>query len=388
MEDGIEFYKEYGRLCGFSASKSAETKDDDHTIVSKYVVCNRSGFNEQKESISDGISNQVVLGKRRTVTSRCGCNAKLILKNVIGSSYRVSCFLEEHNHNLVLEDGRQVMRVNCEMSCTSRNFVFDVANVNIGSSKPFSLIKELVGSYANVGATVRDYRNFRRDLKKHVGERDARMIIDKYKAKKESCYSFYYAYDLDLEGHLTKLFWADSVSRRNYELYGDAVSFHATFDTNKYVPMSIYCILFFGDLMYSLLIFFVIYYKLFLPSFVYMFHSRYNMVFCPFTGIDKHEKCVTFAFVLLFKEDIPHFKWAFDEFLKAIGRNPVCIITDQCPSMRQTIPMSFSATEEFSATKHRLCMWHIMEKFPVKVLFYIQRVFYFNSTMKVILILN
>lgn len=33
---------------------------------------------------------------------------------------------------------------------------------------------------------------------------------------------------------MTKLFWADSVARRNYEIYGDAVSFDATFDTNKY----------------------------------------------------------------------------------------------------------------------------------------------------------
>ncbi|KAK1375343.1 hypothetical protein POM88_031536 [Heracleum sosnowskyi] len=114
----------------------------------------------------------------------------------------------------------------------------------------------------------------------------------------------------------------NSVVRRNYELYGDVVSFDATFDTNKY-----------------------------------------NMVFCPFTSIDKHEKCVTFGFAFLSKEDIPHFKWAFDQFLKAMGRNLVCIITDQCPAMKQVIPMSFPVTEEFPATKHHLCMRHIMEFF-------------------------
>lgn len=91
------------------------------------------------------------------------------------------------------------------------------------------------------------------------------------------------------------------------------------------------------------------------------------MVFCPFTGVDKHDRCVTFAFVLLSKEDIPHFQWAFDQFRKAMGRNPVVIVTDQCPAMKQAIPISFAATEEFPATRHRLCMWHILEKFPLKV---------------------
>ncbi|KAK1351233.1 hypothetical protein POM88_054550 [Heracleum sosnowskyi] len=266
LEAGLNLYKDYGRSCGYGTRRSAEKQDEDHTVI------------------------------------------------------------KEHNQDFVPEMGRQFMRVNREMSCISWNFAFDAGTANIGTSKSFFFMKELVGGYANVGATVRDFRNFRKDLKEYVGERDAQMIVEKFNAKKESCKSFYFAYDLDKEGHLTKLFWVDSVARRNYELYGDAVSFDATFDTNKY-----------------------------------------NMVFCPFTGIDKHEKCVTFGFALLSKEDIPHFKWAFDQFLKAIGRNPVCIITDQCPVMKQAIPMSFHATEEFPATKHRLCMWHIMEKFPVKL---------------------
>ncbi|KAK1382115.1 hypothetical protein POM88_019850 [Heracleum sosnowskyi] len=281
LEAGLNFYKDYGRSCGFGTRRSAEKQDEDHTV------------------------------------------------------------LKEHNHDFVPEMGRQFMRVNREMSCISRNFAFDAANVNIGTSKSFFFMKELVGGYANVGATVRDFRNFRRDLKEYVGERDAQMIIEKFNAKKESCESFYFAYELDQEGHLTKLFWADSVARRNYELYGDAVSFDATFDTNKY-----------------------------------------NMVFCPFTGIDKHEKCVTFGFALLSKEDIPHFKWAFDQFLKAMGRNPVCIITDQCPAMKQAIPMSFHATEEFPATKHRLCMWHIMEKFRAKLRNFICKETDFMEKMK------
>lgn len=80
-------------------------------------------------------------------------------------------------------------------------------------------------------------------MKAYVGERDAQMIIDKFKFKHESRESFYYAYDVDAEGLFNKIFWPDSTARRNYGLYGDAVSFDATFDTNMYVLYFIFNVL-------------------------------------------------------------------------------------------------------------------------------------------------
>lgn len=91
--------------------------------------------------------------------------------------------------------------------------------------------------------------------------------------------------------------------------------------------------------------------------------NRYCMVFVPFTGVDNHKKCVTFGAGLLAKEDISSYCWVFNAFLKCMGREPLCIITDQCPAMKQAIP------SVFKNTKHRLCMWHIMNKFPTKVRF-------------------
>ncbi|KAK1391937.1 hypothetical protein POM88_010993 [Heracleum sosnowskyi] len=294
MEEGIEFYQAYGRLSGFNTRRSTEKTNDDDNIVSKYVVYRRGGFNEKKLIVSNKKSSQVK--RRKTISNRCGCGVKIILRVVSGKTYRISTFIEEHNHDLVPKSGRQFMRVNCQMSIISRKFVFDAANVNIGVSKSHSFMKEQVGGYANVGATVRDFRNFSRDLKAYVGERDAQMIINKFKAKHASCESFYYVYDVDSEDHLTKLFWADAVARRNYELYDDAVSFDATFDTNMY-----------------------------------------NMVFCPFTG---------------------------------------------CPAMKQAIPISFAVTDEFPAKRHRLCMWHIMEKFPMKLGNYLCKETDFMEKMK------
>ncbi|XP_074327245.1 uncharacterized protein LOC141665162 [Apium graveolens] len=95
-------------------------------------------------------------------------------------------------------------------------------------------VKEMYGGYANVGASLQDFGNFNKELKLFIGDKDVQMMIDKFKRMQEKSEGFYYAYDVDSEGRLTNLFWADSIGRRNFELYGDGILFDAIFDTNKY----------------------------------------------------------------------------------------------------------------------------------------------------------
>lgn len=85
------------------------------------------------------------------------------------------------------------------------------------------------------------------------------------------------------------------------------------------------------------------------------------MAFTPFTGVDNYKRCVTFAAGLVSNENVENYTWLFQAFLKCMGRQPVCIITDQCPAMKQAVPAVFTEA------KHRLCMWHIMNKFTTKV---------------------
>ncbi|XP_028057631.1 protein FAR1-RELATED SEQUENCE 5-like [Camellia sinensis] len=46
--------------------------------------------------------------------------------------------------------------------------------------------------------------------------------------------NFYSAIDLDEDGHMRNLFWADARSKTAYEAFGDVVSFDTTYLTNKY----------------------------------------------------------------------------------------------------------------------------------------------------------
>ena len=85
------------------------------------------------------------------------------------------------------------------------------------------------------------------------------------------------------------------------------------------------------------------------------------MVFAPFTGLDNHYKCVTFAGGLLLKEDVESYSWLFKSFVNAVKKAPRIIITDQDPAMKIAIK------DVLPNTRHRLCMWHIMTKVSKKV---------------------
>ncbi|XP_074347473.1 protein FAR1-RELATED SEQUENCE 5-like [Apium graveolens] len=309
LDKGYKFYKNYGRLGGFTIRKTTEKTYDDGRVLLKYFVCSCEGFNDLKDDANPAVK------KMRIVSRRCGCKAKMILKYMFPDKYIVKTFVELHNHPLADKNGRQFLRVNREMDISLRNLCYNGAKVNIGSSKMFSFAKEMYGGYANVGANLRDFRNFSRGLKLFIGDNDAQMIIDKFKRIQQNSEGFYFAFDVDSSGHLNKLFWSDVIGRRNFQLYGDAVSFDATFDTN-----------------------------------------RYNMIFAPFTSVDKHYRCVTFAACLLSHESIVGYSWAFDHLVKVMGRNSVVIVTDQCPAMKVAVRDIFSEVNGLVATKHRLCM--------------------------------
>ncbi|KAI3826858.1 hypothetical protein L1987_00917 [Smallanthus sonchifolius] len=89
--------------------------------------------------------------------------------------------------------------------------------------------------------------------------------------------------------------------------------------------------------------------------------NKYNMTFVPFTGVDHNKQCVIFGAGLLHSETIESYKWLLESFLKAHGKQPKLVLTDQDPSMRQAI------SQVFTESRHMLCMWHIMKKLPAKV---------------------
>ncbi|KAJ0856894.1 putative MULE transposase domain, FHY3/FAR1 family [Helianthus annuus] len=127
--------------------------------------------------------------------------------------------------------------------------------------------------------------------------------------KKHSQPNLSYDYITDEENRLKGLFWCDDQAKHNYHVFGDVISFDATYRSNKY-----------------------------------------SMVFVPFTGIDNHHCNVTFGATLA-SETADTYIWLLRVFLKAVGSQPKVIVTDQDPTMKKAISVVFVDT------RHQLCMW-------------------------------
>ncbi|XP_042944603.1 protein FAR1-RELATED SEQUENCE 5-like [Carya illinoinensis] len=127
--------------------------------------------------------------------------------------------------------------------------------------------------------------------------------------------------DLDDEGRLRNVFWADPRSRAAYKYFDDVVTFDTTYLTN-----------------------------------------RYGMPFAPFIGVNHHGQSILLGAGLISNEDTETFTWLFQTWLQCMdGIAPKAIITDQDRAMKNAIALVFPET------RHRFCLWHILKKVPEKL---------------------
>ncbi|GER37255.1 FAR1-related protein [Striga asiatica] len=111
---------------------------------------------------------------------------------------------------------KQFLNVSRNMDIGHQKFLLNCSRVNIGPTKCYRLFKETVRRYSNVGCTSVDFKNFSRDLKAFVVGVDAQIVIEKLYRKKELCSALFIDYAVDGNDQLTRLFWTDPISRKNY----------------------------------------------------------------------------------------------------------------------------------------------------------------------------
>ncbi|XP_074297344.1 protein FAR-RED IMPAIRED RESPONSE 1-like [Silene latifolia] len=106
-----------------------------------------------------------------------------------------------------------------KLNLVHKKMIMDNSRVNQGPVKTFRMFKEYVRGYKNVGASLEDFKNFSRDVKKYIKEYDAEMLIEGFMQKRARCPSFYFDFDVDDNKRLTKVFWADPIAIKNYALF-------------------------------------------------------------------------------------------------------------------------------------------------------------------------
>ncbi|XP_031127672.1 protein FAR1-RELATED SEQUENCE 5-like [Ipomoea triloba] len=182
LDSAFGFYKQYASSVGFDCRQSTTRKGRDGVIVLKHVVCSREGF---KHIHSSDV-------KRRRVTNRVGCKAKVVFKFIPKGCYSVHFFEERHTHSICSTIAKQFLKANRNLDVGHQIFVASCVRANIGPTQSYRLFKEIVGEYSNVGATSVDFKNFKRDLMVYILNGDAQLFIDTLFKRRELCEAFGY----------------------------------------------------------------------------------------------------------------------------------------------------------------------------------------------------
>ncbi|KAH7839591.1 hypothetical protein Vadar_006087 [Vaccinium darrowii] len=131
IEEARKYYEGYGREIGFwirtRASNKRRNRSDEVTTI--LFVCAKEGkyvanANTQKEGVVEGNDeregDEKVIPKKRArncSTVRCGCKALMrIVHDKWNCKWKVTIFIDNHNHQLVTPCKRMKMKSNRHMS--------------------------------------------------------------------------------------------------------------------------------------------------------------------------------------------------------------------------------------------------------------------------------
>ncbi|KAK9063805.1 hypothetical protein SSX86_017677 [Deinandra increscens subsp. villosa] len=320
--DAVKAYDLYAEKAGFT-TRIGTTKLHPKTkvITHRYILCHRASTQSSRKLRS--CTSPSILSKRvrQSKIKVTNCEACIRLKPIADTTkYIVYEFVEAHNHCLIDRDNIDFSRKRRKMGFDEYQFVHKMALNKIGATKAYKLRCAIKGGVHNVKGTSTEFKNFARDVRVFLNNVDAQLVVDTLSSRMSTMDNFFF-YHVAVDDELRFIFWADGISRLNYESFGDVLAFDATYKTNQY-----------------------------------------GMIFVPFTGVDHHKRCVTFGAALLCDETTESYVLLLETFLRAHKKQPLLVLTDQDSAMKGAIK------RVFTESVHRLCMWHIMDKLPAKVI--------------------
>ncbi|XP_041014609.1 protein FAR1-RELATED SEQUENCE 11 [Juglans microcarpa x Juglans regia] len=312
-----EFYSEFAKRCGFSIRRHrTEGKDGiGKGLTRRYFVCHRAGNTPIKTSSESK-------PQRNRKSSRCGCQAYLRISKTteLGApEWRVTGFANHHNHELLEPNQVRFLPAYRTISDTDKGRILMFAKTGISVHQMMRLMElEKCVEPGYLPFTEKDVRNLLQSFRKLDPEEESIDLLRMCRNIKEKDPNFRFEYTLDSNHRLENIAWSYASSVHSYEIFGDAVVFDTTHRLTAFdMPLGIW------------------------------------------VGMNNYSMPCFFGCVLLHEENLRSFSWALKAFLRFMnGKAPQTILTDQNMCLKEAITM------EMTTTKHALCIWMIVAKFP------------------------
>ncbi|XP_077212853.1 protein FAR1-RELATED SEQUENCE 5-like [Tasmannia lanceolata] len=307
-EDAYQHYNAYGLAKGFGVRKSSTTKSKiTGDVISRLYVCE----NEGKKDPNDKRSAGKEVKERRILI--VGCEARMVIK-LRDKKWLVTTFQDKHCHELTSPLRRSLHRSHNQLHKTEtvKNLINSFHGIGM---MPAGIVKSVnVVSDRDLGvlSTNQVQSHLKVKRKSNMGQ-DAVNVANHFQRRRAEDPDFFFSMELDIDGTMRSMFWADARARDSYITFSDVIVFDVTYKTNRYL-----------------------------------------MPFAPFTGVNHHRQSIRFGCALLADETEETFTWLFEQWLTCMyGKASGAIITDMDGAMRNAIKTVFPNT------RHRFCSWHI-----------------------------
>ncbi|KAL6572586.1 hypothetical protein OROMI_013544 [Orobanche minor] len=222
IEEAEKFYYAYAKIMGFNVRKQRMKRRTTQIVRYREWVCSCEGF---KRSSEKAMQQQ----PRPETRFRCKACFRVAHDPEI-QHYTVTKFITEHTHETCCN-----LKENRYLAPSDKLNLVEMTDAGIRPCKALDYLEHISGGAGKLSFNRKDAYNY---LDERHGDMirggDVNTAINLLEGIQISDKGFVYKFNTDVDGVLTSLFWCDSMSKAEFESFGDVLCMDSTYKTNTY----------------------------------------------------------------------------------------------------------------------------------------------------------
>jgi MULE transposase domain/FAR1 DNA-binding domain/SWIM zinc finger len=316
VDDAFSYFRAYAFKKGFTAIKRTGHNFEGIRYRSMFS-CNQAGKPGEGRSRSRKRPNsQLPLRQREPRSIKTECPAMMVIKDeMLEDKWKVVSLHLEHNH-----------------PCTSDMIRFVKCFREIPESVRIQrgITDEMTESVDQLFSEITENFKYPTRPKKGeleelglppFGEVEVKALVKFLSNAQSKKPDFYHSWDLDEEGRIKHVFWADARSKAAYRYFNDVVTIEQARIT-----------------------------------------ARLSLPLIAIVGVNNHGQLVLLGCGILADETKESFVWLLKKWLRCMGGHlPEAVTTDYRKVVTEAV------ADVFPSARHRYCVWHILKRLGEKM---------------------
>lgn len=290
-EEAVSFYKLYALRVGFGVAVKKSSFTPYGLCRRLVLVCTKGG--KGRENVC----------YQSRPTAKTDCLAMIVLKLWGDGLLHLMEAHIEHNHPTSPSAARFLK---CYKKMSGR------------------MTKDMVvraGGHESISLDGKESMSFMDGGRLKLGQGDNEAIHQFFARMQAKNPNFFYLMDLDIEGHLRNVLWADARARAAYQYFGDVISFDTSYLKYKFdIPLVL------------------------------------------FVGTNHHGQSILLGCGLVSEQIVENYTWLLKTWLTCmLGSAPIAVITDESKVIKDAL------SEVFPKARHRICLWKMLKSVKEKL---------------------